>query len=324
MSSYNEGCLPQGLQIPNNLSITRVVNQMSGPYPSHTTVSANSNKTMNIIANAPWMNNMGPNAPHMPPHFFSASMLDEMAKKKRGRPKKGNFDGFPVKKGQKNKEDDKDMYDFEPEEDESKPVQPLRPRRQNAQPANYKDPDSDEDGKSRLAPAPMIHSTQGFRQVQEKAMGLTQVDGFGHNPSLQDTAAEEGQQQPQQQQQEGEEKDEKNVSYTCSEIEETPKGGIKLKIKIKKSASPAPPDPEPPLKKPKTESFDGLESMEKEEPSIMSTMNEMQRLASGLGRFFGGGGTCESGSKKVSNFGFLLLKFHTLNYFFVPTPLETD
>ena len=257
---------------------------MSGPYPSHTTVSANSNKTMNIIANAPWMNNMGPNAPHMPPHFFSASMLDEMAKKKRGRPKKGNFDGFPVKKGQKNKEDDKDMYDFEPEEDESKPVQPLRPRRQNAQPANYKDPDSDEDGKSRLAPAPMIHSTQGFRQVQEKAMGLTQVDGFGHNPSLQDTAAEEGQQQPQQQQQEGEEKDEKNVSYTCSEIEETPKGGIKLKIKIKKSASPAPPDPEPPLKKPKTESFDGLESMEKEEPSIMSTMNEMQRLASGLGR----------------------------------------
>merc|ERR1719471_2788110 len=94
------------------------------------------------------------------------------------------------------------MYDFEPEEDESKPVQPLRPRRQNAQPTNYKDPDSDEDGKSRLAPPPMIHATQGFRQVQEKAMGMTQVDGFGQNPSLQDPAGGvEGQQQQQHPQQ---------------------------------------------------------------------------------------------------------------------------
>ena len=282
--SYSDSMIPQGLQIPNNLSITRVVNQMGGPYPSSSHASGvmnNSNKTMNIIANAPWMNPaMGPNAHgNVHPHFsqYSASMLDEMAKKKRGRPRKTAFDGMPGKmRGPKSKDDDKDMYDFD--EDDSKSVQPLRPRRQNPTQPNYKDPDSDEDGKQRHPQAPMIHATQGFRQVQEKAMGITQVDGFGHNPSLQETSGETVQQQ------EGGEKDEKNVSYTCSEIEETPKGGIKLKIKIKKSASPAPPDPEPPNKKPKTNLFDGMEEVEKEEPSIMSTMSEMQRLASGMSR----------------------------------------
>ena len=91
--SYSDSCLPQGLQIPNNLSITRVVNQMGGPYPSSSHAAGvmnNSNKTMNIIANAPWMNPaMGPNA-GVHPHFsqYSPSMLDEMAKKKRGRPRK--------------------------------------------------------------------------------------------------------------------------------------------------------------------------------------------------------------------------------------------
>merc|ERR1719474_343996 len=109
--------------------------------------------------------------------------MDEK-KKGRGRPRK--TDAFPGKmRGPKSKDDDKDMYDFE--DDDSKTVQPLRPRRQNPTQPNYKDPDSDEDGKQRMQPqASMIHATQGFRQVQEKAMGMTQVDGFGHNPALQE------------------------------------------------------------------------------------------------------------------------------------------
>ena len=95
-SSYSE-CLPQGLQIPNNLSITRVMGgqQMAGGYTTaHAPINAN-NKTMNIIANAPWMNQaLGP-GPHMHPNFshMSASMMEEMAKKKRGRPRK-TFDGL--------------------------------------------------------------------------------------------------------------------------------------------------------------------------------------------------------------------------------------
>ena len=281
MSSYPDSCIPQGLQIPNNLSITRVVNQMSGPYPTSSMTSGamnSNNKTMNIIANAPWMNpSLGPNHPQMHPQF-SSQMMTDSGQKKRGRPRKNEI-GFPGKmRGPKSKDDDKDMYDFE--DDDSKTVQPLRPRRQNPTQPNYKDPDSDEDGKQRMQPqASMIHATQGFRQVQEKAMGMTQVDGFGHNPTLQEAPAD-GQHLGPHQQKVGEgEKDEKNVSYTCSEIKETQSGGIRLKIKIKKSASPAPPDPEPPNKKPKTNSYDGIEENEKEEPSIMSTMNEMQRLA---------------------------------------------
>merc|ERR1712106_970785 len=283
----SESGLPQGIQIPNNLSITRVMSQVSTSYTSNSATSpvmANSNKTMNIIANAPWMSNnvpMNSNVSHISPHFFASNLLDDVSKKKRGRPRKNNYDGFSSKiKGPKSKSDeDKDMYDFETEEDESKPVQPLRPRRQNAQPITYKDPDSDEDAKQRASQTqPLIQTTQGFRQVHDKALGLNQVDGFGHNPILQENSNEEGDNQ------DDTDKDEKNVSYTCSEIEETPKGGIKLKIKIKKSASPAPTDPEPPVKKPKTESYDEMQEFQKEEPSIMSTMSEMQRLASGMGR----------------------------------------
>ena len=285
LSSYSDSCLPQGLQIPNTLSISRVPNQMGLAYP--TTVNAHgmipSNKTMNIMANAPWMNpGMAPGGPHMHPHYphMTPAMLEEMNKKKRGRPRKGNMEGMPGRpRGPKSKEDDKDMYDFE--EDDSKAMQPLRPRRHNAQPANYKDPDSDEDGKQRLAQAPMIHATQGFRQIQENTVGLTQVDGFGQHPALQETPGEENQQQGEGT--EGE-KDEKSVSYTCSKIEETPTGGIKLKIKLKKSASPVPTDPEPPIKKPKTNSIDGVDEVGKDDSSIMSTMNEMQRLASGINR----------------------------------------
>ena len=48
---------------------------------------------------------------------------EEMNKKKRGRPRKGNMEGMPGRpRGPKSKEDDKDMYDFE--EDDSKAMQP--------------------------------------------------------------------------------------------------------------------------------------------------------------------------------------------------------
>merc|ERR1719347_164849 len=171
----SEPGLPQGIQIPNNLSITRVMSQVSTNYTSNSATSpvmANSNKTMNIIANAPWMSNNVPmsSVSHISPHFFSSNLLDDAAKKKRGRPRK-NHEGFSSKiKGPKSKSDeDKDMYDFETEEDETKPVQPLRPRRQNAQPITYKDPDSDEDAKQRASQTqPLIQTTQGFRQVHDK------------------------------------------------------------------------------------------------------------------------------------------------------------
>ena len=281
LSSYPDTCLPQGLQIPGNLSITRVPNQMGLGYPA--TVNAHGmsggNKTMNMMANAPWMTTgMNPGGPNMHPHYphMTPAMLEEMNKKKRGRPRKPNMDGITGRP--RNSKSKEDLYDFD--EDDSKAMQPLRPRRQNAQTANYKDPDSDEDGKQRLAQAqaPLIHSTQGFRQIQENTVGMTQVDGFGQHPSLQESSLEENPQQG-----EGE-RDEKSVSYTCSKIEETPTGGIKLKIKLKKSQSPVPTDPEPPSKKPKTNSFEGMEEVEKNDSSIMSTMNEMQRLASGLNR----------------------------------------
>merc|ERR1719284_1437599 len=115
----------------------------------------------------------------------------------------------------------------------------------------------------------MIHATQGFRQVQASVQEKSLTPG-----------AEFVGQQQQQQQEEGDEKDEKNVSYTCSKIEETPKGGIRLKIKIKKSASPVPPDPEPPIKKTKLEGgeIEGQSQFPKQEPSILSTMSEIQSL----------------------------------------------
>ena len=295
--SYSESCLPQGMNIPNNLSITRVHphHQQSPGYPPHPGVHMN---RMHGHGQPPWP--MHPSLGHMHPQqyqqqFHSANMMNDIEKKKRGRPRKNQMEGFTGKvRGGKGKEDNKDMYDFE--DDDSKTVQPLRPKRQNAAPANYKDPDSDEDGKQRLAQAPMIHATQGFRQVQasvqEKSLtpgaefvGQQQQQHQQQHPGVMTGNTGEQVEEHQQQQEEGDEKDEKNVSYTCSKIEETPKGGIRLKIKIKKSASPVPPDPEPPVKKPKTESYDGDQETPatvKEEPSILSTMNEMQRLASGL------------------------------------------
>lgn len=300
--SYSESCLPHGMAIPNNLSITRV------PYPGH----GMNQKPMGgpMGPQPPWMHpSIGPHVPHaMHPHYqqqqqhYSASMINEMEKKKRGRPRKNQTDGMPGGKsrgGKSKAEDNKDMYDFE--DDDSKTVQPLRPKRQNeGRPPNNKDTDYDEDGKQMVGqPQPMIHATQGFRQVQEKTgmvPGMTnQLEGYGQPPPQQPSVGV-GPGQEVQEGQEGDDNNEKSVSYT-SKIEETPKGGIKLKIKIKKSASPVPSDPEPPSKKPKTDCYEGVMSGEAghqapmssnnsmEETSIMNTMNEMQRLAnSGISR----------------------------------------
>ena len=283
----------QGIQIPHSLSITRVMSQAQPTYPSNpvtsTSMGGGPNKNMGILANAPWMGAGGPN---ISPNFYAGAMLDDMNKKKRGRPRKSDFEARMARmkggKGGKDDDDDKDLYDFGAEDDESKPMQPLRPRRQNmGAPSSYKDPDSDEDAKQRPPEQQLIHQTQAFRQAHDLA--LNQVDGIGHNlnppeNSISDPNGENAS--------EGGEKDEKNVSYTCSKIEETPKGGIKLKIKIKKSASPAPLDPEPPIKKTKLEGgeIEGQSQFPKQEPSILSTMSEMQRLANGLGRPPGGGG----------------------------------
>ena len=283
----------QGIQIPHSLSITRVMSQAQPTYPSNpvtsTTMGGGPNKNMGILANAPWMGAGGPN---ISPNFYAGAMLDDMNKKKRGRPRKSDFEARMARmkggKGGKDDDDDKDLYDFGAEDDESKPMQPLRPRRQNmGAPSSYKDPDSDEDAKQRPPEQQLIHQTQAFRQAHDLA--LNQVDGIGHNlnppeNSISDPNGENAN--------EGGEKDEKNVSYTCSKIEETPKGGIKLKIKIKKSASPAPLDPEPPIKKTKLEGgeIEGQGQFPKQEASILSTMSEMQRLANGLGRPPGGPG----------------------------------
>ena len=283
----------QGIQIPHSLSITRVMSQAQPTYPSNpvtsTTMGGGPNKNMGILANAPWMGAGGPN---ISPNFYAGAMLDDINKKKRGRPRKSDFEARMARmkggKGGKDDDDDKDLYDFGAEDDESKPMQPLRPRRQNmGAPSSYKDPDSDEDAKQRPPEQQLIHQTQAFRQAHDLA--LTQVDGIGHNlnppeNSISDPNGENAN--------EGGEKDEKNVSYTCSKIEETPKGGIKLKIKIKKSASPAPLDPEPPIKKTKLEGgeVEGQGQFPKQEASILSTMSEMQRLANGLGRPPGGPG----------------------------------
>jgi len=283
----------QGIQIPHSLSITRVMSQAQPTYPSNpvtsTTMGGGPNKNMGILANAPWMGAGGPN---ISPNFYAGAMLDDINKKKRGRPRKSDFEARMARmkggKGGKDDDDDKDLYDFGAEDDESKPMQPLRPRRQNmGAPSSYKDPDSDEDAKQRPPEQQLIHQTQAFRQAHDLA--LNQVDGIGHNlnppeNSISDPNGENAN--------EGGEKDEKNVSYTCSKIEETPKGGIKLKIKIKKSASPAPLDPEPPIKKTKLEGgeVEGQGQFPKQEASILSTMSEMQRLANGLGRPPGGPG----------------------------------
>ena len=282
----------QGIQIPHSLSITRVMSQAQPTYPSNPVTSTSMggalNKNMGILANAPWMGAGGPN---ISPNFYPGAMLDDINKKKRGRPRKSDFEARMARmkggKGGKDDDDDKDLYDFGAEDDESKPMQPLRPRRQNmGAPSSYKDPDSDEDAKVRPPEQQLIHQTQAFRQAHDLA--LNQVDGIGHNLNPPENSISD---QNGENVNEGGEKDEKNVSYTCSKIEETPKGGIKLKIKIKKSASPAPLDPEPPIKKTKLEGgeIEGQSQFPKQEPSILSTMSEMQRLANGLGRPPGGG-----------------------------------
>ena len=269
----------QGIQIPHSLSITRVMSQAQPTYPSNPTTASSmaGSKNMGILANAPWM---APGGPNISPNFYTANMLEEN-KKKRGRPRKTDFEARMARmKGGKGKddEDDKDLYDFGAEDDDTKPMQPLRPRRQNmGAPSSYKDPDSDEDAKQRPPEMPLIQATQAYRQVHDLA--LNQVDGIEHNLNPAENSID-----PNENVNDAE-KDEKNVSYTCSKIEETPKGGIKLKIKIKKSASPAPLDPEPPTKKTKLEGgeAEGV-PFPKQEASILSTMSEMQRLAAGLGR----------------------------------------
>jgi hypothetical protein len=222
--------------------------------------------------------------------------MDDLSRKKRGRPRKNGdpiFSGKNRNSKPKLMDDDKDMYDFEVEEDDSKPA-PLRPRRQNAQPVTYKDPDSDEDAKMRQPQAPLIQSTQGYREVHHKTQVLSTEsglleEGIDHCGSLEDASLED----PELDDEEGRDK---NISYTCSKIEETPKGGIKLKIKIKKSASPAPLDPEPPLKKTKLDLPEEEEVADKsspkceaqatilgsEAPEETSNIEEIHRLASSL------------------------------------------
>jgi hypothetical protein len=243
------------------------------------------------MVSSPWQ------PPLILPSYLSAQMMDDLSRKKRGRPRKNGdpiFSGKSRNSKPKAMEDDKDMYDFEMEEDESKPVQPLRPRRQNAQPVTYKDPDSDEDAKARLPQAPLIQATQGYRDVHHKTQQVLStesgvmeapMDHYSGGGSLEDTSLEDTELE------EGEK--EKNISYTCSKIEETPKGGIKLKIKIKKAASPAPLDPEPPLKKTKLDSpgeaADTFVHKEETPASAVSNnaeetsnIEEIHRLASSL------------------------------------------
>ena len=61
---------------------------------------------------------MHPHYPHMTP-----AMLEEMNKKKRGRPRKPNMDGITGRP--RNSKSKEDLYDFD--EDDSKAMQPLRP-----------------------------------------------------------------------------------------------------------------------------------------------------------------------------------------------------
>ena len=276
--------LPQGISLPLSTSITRVVPPYSSSSP--TMVQHSSSKGLSTMVSSSWQ------PPLILPNYLSAQMMDDLSRKKRGRPRKNGdpiFSGKSRNSKPKTMEDDKDMYDFEVEEDDSKPVQPLRPRRQNAQPVTYKDPDSDEDAKARQPQVPLIQSTQGYRDVHHKSQVLSTESGILEESmdhgggGLEDTSLEEPELE------DGEK--EKNISYTCSKIEETPKGGIKLKIKIKKSASPAPLDPEPPLKKTK------LDSPEEELTDIpkavtpvsavldsqeTSNIEEIHRLASSL------------------------------------------
>jgi len=252
---------PQGISLPENTSITRVL-------PTTTNYSVNSSSLNKHLGPNPggttWINNQ---RPQMENNYF----IDENAKKKRGRPRKN---GDPIFSGKfknpkpKMSDDDKDLYDFEMEDDETKPMQPLRPRRQNAQPVTYKDPDSDEDAKGRQPQIPLIQTTQGYKDIHEKALTLNTTN-YDSEPLHDGDQATEGPPDGE----EGEEKD-KNISYKCSRIEETPTGGIKLKIKIKKSASPGPvtQDPEPPLKKSK------IDTTEEFDPSMLSEigMNTLQ------------------------------------------------
>lgn len=260
---------PPGISLPINTSITRVCPSTVGGYPNSSSLAKGLGP-----GHPTWVNSQPPHIHH---HHHHAYYLDDNSKKKpRGRPRKNGdpiFSGVGGKfKNPKPKmsDDDKDMYDFEPEEDESKPMQPLRPRRQNAQPVTYKDPDSDEDAKGKQLQVPLIQATLGYKDVQQGYLNNagTYQDSFSADNSMADDEHGET---------EGEEKD-KNISYKCSTIEETPTGGIKLKIQIKKSASPVPPDPEPPLKKPKLEAENSQDYF-KPEPSIL---NDLQRVPSSL------------------------------------------
>lgn len=269
---------PQGISLPLNTSITRVLPQ---PNSSSYSTNMNPNKSMGMSTST-WMTSQQ----------MSSYYLDENSKKKRGRPRKN---GDPIFSGKfknpkpKMSDDDKDMYDFEMEEDETKPMQPLRPRRQNAQPVTYKDPDSDEDAKGRQPQVPLIQATLGYKDIHEKALGL-QTDNYDGDFNSSDNVLddhgemdgddeEKDRDGEDEKERDGEEDErEKNISW-CSMIEETPKGGIKLKLKIKKPVSPAAQDPEPPLKKTKLDSSDDSDEYQKPEPSMI---NEVQRMAKAL------------------------------------------
>lgn len=230
---------PSGISLPVNTSITRVAST-----PGFCVNTTSLHKGQVSTSSPGWVTS------HSLSHPYYLDDKDRKLKTNRGRPRKNGDLIFGGKgKGSKTKassDEDKDMYDFEMEEEDGKPVQPLRPRRQNAQPVTYKDPDSDEDAKSRPPQIPLIQATQGYKNIHEKSQafaGNLNYNEMSLNDGTIDQISTDG----------GDEKD-RNVLYKCSTIEETPTGGIKLKIKInKKSASPVPSDNEPPMKKSKVE-----------------------------------------------------------------------
>merc|ERR1719347_1737327 len=103
-SKGETGCpdptLPQGIHIPNNLSITRVqhANLQSSPNSSNAITGGpimTSAKTMpQMIHNTPWNISMNANGPGMASQFFNSALHDDRGPRKRGRPRKNTAEGL--------------------------------------------------------------------------------------------------------------------------------------------------------------------------------------------------------------------------------------